>query len=268
MFYFLSKFLPPFVYPLGLACVLLALALLIGRRSKWQPRLIAVALLALWLGGNRIVTMALVRSLEWQYLPDKSLQTPGPHAEVIVVLGGSTRAQNFPRLMNEVSEDGDRVLYAAQLYRQGAAPRILLSGGTAPWVGSSSVPGAESMADILTTVGVPREALWLEPVSRNTYENAVETQKILERQKISRIILVTSALHMPRAYAVFAKTGLDVIPAPTDFQVTQGGWEYRTQPDLVVQLFNLLPRAENMDLTTQALKEYIGICIYGLRGWL
>ena len=124
------------------------------------------------------------------------------------------------------------------------------------------------MANILTTVGVPREALWLEPVSRNTYENAVETRKILEHQGISRIILVTSALHMPRAYAVFAKTGLDVIPASTDFQVTQKGWEYRTQPDPVVQLFNLLPRAENMDLTTQALKEYIGICIYGLRGWL
>jgi uncharacterized SAM-binding protein YcdF (DUF218 family) len=268
MFYFLSKFLPPLVYPAGLACVLLSLALLLGRRSKWQPRLVALALAALWLGGNRIVTMALVRSLEWQYLPNKSLQTPGPHAEVIVVLGGSTRAQAFPRLMTEVSEDGDRLLYAAQLYRQGAAPRILVSGGSPPWVGASSVSGAESMAEVLTILDVPREALWLEGTSRNTHENAVETQKILKREGITHVILVTSAMHMPRSNAIFAKTDLDVIPAPADYRVTQDGWEYYTQPDPLVQLYNLLPTAENLALTTQALKEYIGIWIYGLRGWL
>jgi uncharacterized SAM-binding protein YcdF (DUF218 family) len=266
VFYFLSKFLPLFIYPLGLACVLLVLALLVRRRSRWSTVLIAVALATLWLGSNQLVSMALLRSLEWKHLPDPG--TSVPEAEVIVVLGGGTRPQSYPRPTSEINEGGDRLLYAARLYRQGAAPRILVSGGNAPIVGPALVPEADSMGDILAAIGVPREAILLEPSSANTYENAVETRAILESQGISRIILITSASHMPRAYAVFAKTGLDVIPVPTDFLVTQEDWAYYTHPDLLVQLFNLLPTADNLSGTTRALKEYVGIAMYRLRGWL
>ena len=266
MFYFLSKFLPLFVYPVGLACVLLVLALWVRGRPRWQATLIAVALATLLLGGNRLVAMTLLRSLEWQYLPDPGSSVPG--AEVIVVLGGGTRPQTYPRPFSEINEGGDRLLYAAQLYRQGAAPRILVSGGNAPIVGPALVPESESMGHILTAIGVPREALLLESSSANTYENAVETRAILKGQGVSRVILITSASHMPRAYAVFAKTGLDVTPAPADFLVTQEDWAYYTQPDLMVQLFNLLPTADNLAGTTRALKEYIGIATYRLRGWL
>jgi len=268
MFYFFSKFLPLFVYPLGLACVLLGLALWTGRRSRWQTRIVAVALALLWLGGNRIVTMTLLRSLEWRHLPSATSQSSAPPADVIVVLGGGVRTQAFPRQTSEINEAGDRLLYAAQLYRQGAAPRVLVSGGRTEWVGSATEPEAPGMAELLTTMGVPPEALWLELASRNTYENAIETQAILQREGASRILLVTSALHMPRACAVFVKTGLDVIPASTDFLVTRADWEYYTRPDPVIQLFNLLPTADNLDLTTQALKEYIGMGIYRLRGWM
>jgi uncharacterized SAM-binding protein YcdF (DUF218 family) len=212
--------------------------------------------------------MSLVKSLEWRHLPNQATVSSGAQAEVIVVLGGGTRAQTFPRPTSEVNEGGDRILYAAQLYRQGAAPRLLLSGGMPSLTGSASVPEAESMADILISIGVPEEALWLETTSRNTHENAVETQAILQGQGVERVILVTSALHMPRAYAVFARTDLEVTPAPTDFQVTQEDWAYYTQPDPVLQLFNLLPSADNLSSTTRALKEYVGMGVYRLRGWL
>jgi uncharacterized SAM-binding protein YcdF (DUF218 family) len=267
MFYFLSKFLPLFIYPVGLVCVLLILALWVRRRPRWRTTLIAVALAVLWLGSNRLVAMTLLRSLEWQYLPDPASSGAGA-AEVIVVLGGGTRPHAYPRPTSEINEGGDRLLYAAQLYRQGAAPRILVSGGNTPIVGPALEPEAESMGNILTAIGVPREALLLESSSANTYGNAVETRAILESQGISRVILITSASHMPRAYAVFAKTGLDVTPAPVDFLITQEDWVYYTQPDVVVQLFNLLPTAENLAGTTRALKEYIGMAMYRLRGWL
>ena len=124
------------------------------------------------------------------------------------------------------------------------------------------------MADLLTAIGVPRDALWTETLSRNTHENAVRTQAMLESQGINSIILVTSAMHMPRAYRVFAKTDLNVIPIPADYLVTREDWEHYTQPDPVVQLINLLPDAENIHWTTAALKEYMGMFIYKLRGWL
>jgi uncharacterized SAM-binding protein YcdF (DUF218 family) len=268
MFFFLSKFLPNLIFPLGLACVLLVLALWLHRRPRWQTGFIVLALALLWLASNRIVNMALLRSLEWQYLPNRTAGSSELQADVIVVLGGGERSKAFPRPTSELNEAGDRLLYAARLYHQGAAPRILVSGGVAPWVSSASVAGAESMAEILGLMGVPDEALWLEPGSRNTYENALETKAILESHGIESVLLVTSAMHMPRAYGVFAKTGLQVTPAPTDFLMTQEDWEYYTQPNVLIQLFNLLPTADNLAVTTRVLKEYVGIVVYGLRGWL
>lgn len=268
MFIYLSKFLPLFVYPAGLTCLLLVLALVLRRHPQWQTRLIAVALAVLWLGGNRVVTMALVRSLEWRYVPPPDAYQDVPHADAIVVLGGGSRSQQYPRPTAEVGEAGDRLLYAGWLYQRGAAPWILVSGGDVPWVGPENPAEALSMVDILTLMGVPRDAILLEPNSRNTHENAVESLKMLEELGIDNIILVTSALHMPRSYAIFAQTGLTIIPAPTDYSFTQADWDFYRQPNLSTQLLNLVPNADNLEVTTRAIKEYIGIVVYKLRGWL
>jgi uncharacterized SAM-binding protein YcdF (DUF218 family) len=268
MFYILSKFLPHTVYPLGLACILLALALGLYRRPRWRTTFIAVALAALWLGGNRIVAMSLMRSLEARHLPSAALRGYEVRADAIVVLGGGARSGAYPRPTVEMNEAGDRLFYAARLYRQGVAPYLLLCGGRTMIVGAATVPEAESMAEVLVELGVPREALWLESVSRNTHENAVETSAILRRAGLERVVLVTSASHMPRAVAALNKVGLQVIPAPTDFQVTGEDWAYYTRLDPLIQLGNLLPRAVDLERTTRALKEYIGIVIYRLQGWL
>ena len=288
MFFILSKFLPPFVYPLGLACILILLSLVLRERARTDAdedigvrrphgcgavgggrRTVALvaALALLWLGGNRLVAMSLLRSLEWRHLPGPELQSYSERAEVIVVLGGGTRAFDYPRLSSEVNEAGDRLLYAAQLYRRGVAPRILLSGGSARVAGGEGPTDAENMANVLVDIGIPREALVLEATSRNTRENALETWSILSGQGIERIVLVTSASHMPRAESVFRTVGFDVIPAPTDFQVTQRGWAYYTRPHVLIQLYNMIPSAFHLERTTRALKEYVGLVVYGLRGW-
>ncbi|NEQ28500.1 MAG: YdcF family protein, partial [Microcoleus sp. SIO2G3] len=74
MFLFLSKLLPLFLYPLGLSCVLLVVALVMWwRRSRWVPVPIVVALIVLLLGSNTWVANGLVRSLEWQQIPKGEL---------------------------------------------------------------------------------------------------------------------------------------------------------------------------------------------------
>src|SRR4051812_29090399 len=117
MILFLSKFLPLFIYPLGLACVLLVLALILRRYRAWQTWLIVLTFALLWLGGNRLVTMVVVQGLERQYL----LPAKVPDKSVVVVLGGGTRAGVYPRPTAELNEAGDRLLYAAFLYKQGKA---------------------------------------------------------------------------------------------------------------------------------------------------
>ena len=265
MFYFLSKFLPLLVYPLGLTCVLLIGVLAIRDQTVWMRRLAALALLVLGLGSNRLVSMALQRSLERRHPP-----LDGPvEADAIVVLGGGTREGAPPRPSAEVGEAGDRVIYAARLYEAGAAPRVIVTGGEAPYANPGEGSGDEVMGGFVRWLGVDDDALIVETESRNTYENAARTREILRDRGISRILLVTSATHMPRAYRIFRRFDeLTVIPAPTDFQVTDSDWRYYTQLDLGVQLMNLLPQADAVLATSMTLKEYLGIAVYRLRGWL
>ncbi len=263
MFLYFSKLLPPLVYPVGLITILILIALFSTRRPKLQRASLLLALGVLFIAGNRWVADGLVRSLEWQYLPPGDI----PRAEAIVLLGGGTLSAEPPRTMVEMTSAGDRVLYAAELYRQGKADRILVSGGGIDWISKVASP-AEEMAYLLERFQVPQEAILLEPDSRNTYENALYSREILEPMGINRIILVTSATHMPRSVALFKRQGFEVVPAPTDFRITQSSWEQLFSPSLPTQVLNLLPSAENLSQTTGALKEYIGLFIYNLRGWL
>ena len=262
MFIYLSKILPPLLYPLGLACLLILIALIV-RHNRWRVGIMIVALGLLLLGSNRWVALGLARSLEWRYLPHGEL----PKADAIVVLGGGTLSAQYPRQTVEVGNAGDRLIYTALLYREGKADHLLLTGGRLDWVSAGSSP-AEDMAVLLKMMGVPRQAMWLEPDSRNTYENAVNTRKVLEPKGIRRIILVTSAAHMPRSVALFEKQGFDVIPAPTDFTITQEGWDELKTSGFAGYLLSLLPSADNLALTTHILKEYFGMWVYRLNGWM
>jgi uncharacterized SAM-binding protein YcdF (DUF218 family) len=259
MFVFLSKLLPPLIYPLGLACVMIVLAFFLVHRLGLQRVVLGVALVCLLLGGSGWIASGLARSLEWRYLPPETV----PQADVIVLLGGGTQPARAPRPMVEVTGAGDRVLYTAWLYKQGKAAHILLSGGSLDW-SQSDISPADDMATLLEMMDVPREALWFERESRNTYENALYSARILREKGIQRILLVTSALHMPRSVRLFQAQGLEVIPLPTDYSVTQGD---QSQVDIRALVLGLLPSAQNLTLTSRVLKEYIGIFVYDLRGW-
>ena len=263
MFLFLSKLLPLFIYPLGLSCLLLLLALwLCFKRSRRAFLPILLSLIILMTAGNTQVSNNLVASLERQYLPQADI----PQVDAIVILGGATRKKEPPRILPDMNDHGDRLLYGAKLYKDGVASQIILSGGRIQWYGGE-YSEAESMATLLELMGVPRSAMILESKSLNTHQNAVFTKKILERKDIKQIALVTSATHMPRSSAIFRKAGIDAIAAPTDFIISDHNLKqhsYSTESRII----SFLPNSKSLDLTTQALKEYIGSFIYRLRGWI
>ncbi len=275
---FLSKLLPLLFYPLGLSILLVAIALSIllwksrqarnsstankaaslFQRSRIASILLGVALVVLLCGSNEIISKLIVRSLEWQYLPNGEL----PQSEAIVVLGGGTRPRISPRPWYEVNEAGDRILYGSWLYKQGKAPLLVVTGGRADWYGEGGNPESEDMAAIAETMGVPVSAIIQESQSFNTRDNAVNTKQILDQRGINKVLLVTSALHMPRSMEIFRKVGLEVIPAPTDFLSVNN----ENSKGLAIVL-DLLPSAEALKNTTNAIKEYIGLFIYQLAGW-
>lgn len=262
--FFLSKLLPLFIYPLGLSCLLMVLGLVWlwkhPKRARWA---IASSLFVLYFSSNSAVSSKLVSTLEWRYLPPE----PMPTADAIVVLGGATAPALSPRPWVEVSERGDRILYGARLYNQGKAPKLILSGGRVTWRGGSGASEAGDMAEIAKAMNVPTEDILLEETSLNTRQNAVNVQALMAEQNIDALLLVTSALHMPRSVAIFEKLGIEVIPAPTDYLVTQEGFE-GAEETIQARLIGLFPDANALDRFTAAMKEYVGFLFYRLRGWV
>jgi uncharacterized SAM-binding protein YcdF (DUF218 family) len=121
-------------------------------------------------------------------------------ADAIVVLGCRVDDAGLPS-----ERMRRRMALAVELYRDGAAPLIVLSGG-----GLGPVTEAAAMRDLALDVGIPAAALLLEPDSRDTLANAVNTARLLQAAGKSRIVLVTDRLHLPRATLLFRRAGLDI----------------------------------------------------------
>jgi uncharacterized SAM-binding protein YcdF (DUF218 family) len=99
-----------------------------------------------------------------------------------------------------------RVACAVALLRQGRATRLMLAGG-----GDDGATEAEAMRDIALHEGVADAAILLELHSRNTYENAFETARLLHGRGFRRIILVTDRYHLPRARMLFRAAGHEIV---------------------------------------------------------
>ena len=262
-FLFASKLLPLFLYPLGLACLFLIWAFFLAlRRSRSAILPIVLTFILLMTSGNVRFANNLMKSLEWQNIPPQEL----PTADAIVVLGGATRTVAPPRVMPDLSDRGDRIWHAAQLYKEGKAPVIILSGGKIQWYGDQ-VSEASDLEQFLELAGIPKSAIIKEENSTNTYENAIFTKPILEEQGIKKILLVTSAFHTPRSLKIFEQAGIEAIAAPTDFLISEqeiAEVNFSTQS----KILSFIPNSGSLQRTTIVLKEYLGTLVYRLKGWL
>jgi len=253
----LGKLLAQLVLPLsaalaGMALALLALAL--GRRRA-AAAVLALAGACLWLASLPALADRLAAALE-------SVHPATPLAEIatadaILLLGGATRPALPPREFPELSEAGDRVVYAARLFRAGKAPLVVVSGGRLPWQGEGPAEAA-GIGALLELLGVPQGAIVREEASTNTYENCVNSKQLLDARAARDVLLVTSALHMRRAFATCRSAGLAVRAAPTDYWIA--GSEAHG--------LDLVPDAEALLLTHGVLRERLGFLVYRQRGWI
>lgn len=250
----LTKLISLLVYPLTQALLLCLVGVLLIRLGYLRSASIAVLLACGWLYlcSTALFADFLMGTLEKDYTP-RALSVVG-EADAIVVLGGATRGDTHLSTRGDLNQQADRLLYAVELYKAGKAPLVLVSGGSAP----GDRPEAQLMEEILSIMGVPARDILRESASRTTYDNARYSAILLEGRQLRRILLVTSAFHMRRALGVFRQTGLDVVPAPTDYQRVVG------QP--IVPRW--LPTAEDLGRSTYALREYVGYWVYRYRGWL
>lgn len=240
-----SKLAIVLISPLGASLfggVLALVAALMGRR-RFAIWLAALALVWLWFWSLPAASNWVLGYLEDQHPPMAVHEVP--QADAIVVLGGGVSPAGHGDLYPNLESGADRVWHAARLFHASKAPLILLTGGSNPE--HSATSEAEAMAQFIQDLGVSPEAILLERRSRNTTENVKHSAEILAERGINRILLVTSAYHMPRAKTLFEAQGLEILPVATDHEVlSRPLWR------------DLLPDASALDGSSRAIKEIIG----------
>jgi uncharacterized SAM-binding protein YcdF (DUF218 family) len=282
---FLYSIFLKLLYPTSL-CLVGLLASAIFRRRKVVSRVCfwgAVAVLVFC--GNGWVVGAMTKYLERQYpsLKDhgttnesrnwesrnlKSDETTGrwdgKTADCILVLSGGILSALPPRPTIEIEDAGDRLLYGAHLFRQGEVPHIICTGNVATG-GISVRPVAEDMAEFFKLLGIPKDSILTEIKSENTHQHAVHLAPMLEQRGFKRVLLVTSAMHMPRSVGVFKREcpGIEFIAAPTDFRVVE-----RSPMPWYRHLTAFLPTPRSLLDFSEVMHEYLGIAYYRLRGWM
>lgn len=245
MFY-LSKLLPLFVLPPGITLIAVLVGLLLRRRS-----LIWTGIAFLWLSSIPLVGGFLVRAAEgWA---ERIPASDAPIVDAIVVLSAGRTIAPGRAAISEWG-DPDRFFGGVELFKAGKAPLLVFTGAGSPWEPDAPLEG-EILAQHARALGIPPDRIVTTGQVYNTAEEAQAVTAVLRARQVTtpRVLLVTSASHMPRARQLFERAGLRVTPFPVDFFHSGDG---------AVRMFDLLPSAGALLQTQTAMREMYGRLFY------
>ncbi len=223
----------------------------VGRRRK---RLFAVSIAVLYLGSTPAVTYFLLGSLEWDYPP--TTERP-ENVDAIVILSAGIYPPDAIRPTAVLGERSvTRCIRGAELFEAGEPIPVVLSGGKVD-PNRLGPTLADAMADLFRErFGIDDKHLLIESNSRTTYENAVESCRLLKEKGLNRIALVTDATHLHRSTLCFRKQGIEVVPVGCGYRATDFRWE----------LDAFLPNPQDAAYNQAAFHEYLGLLWYWLKG--
>lgn len=252
MFFVLSKILNYLAQPLMMVAVVFAASFFIARWRR-TLRVAAWALLYFFCNdfiANEVMTAWEVEETPWTKM-DKTYEWG-------IVLTGVTRLDTEPRDRVHFTRGADRVMHTVQLYQKGIVKNILVSGGSGRLI-HNQVREADELYDVFLTLGVDSTHLRVESESRNTAESARAVPLLLPGVEPKDCLLITSAFHMRRSLACFAKQGWNVDAFSTDKRTHRR--MYRL--DVLV-----IPSYEAIGIWQTLLKEWTGMVAYRLAGYI
>jgi uncharacterized SAM-binding protein YcdF (DUF218 family) len=264
VFYLLSKVLDVLLSPLVWGLLLLAAAVpwrvrvhaRAARRGRRRRRLFAVAGLAVLLvASSPTVANALLWRLE--HSSTSSFRKDVTY-DVVILLGGvveeiPTKTSGMP----SYNENVERLIATHRLLRDGTA-RFAIVSGAASTPELAAFGESAVLARQLEDWGIARERIIDEDKALNTRENAVYTKAIVRARGFERVLVVTSAFHMPRAAECFAAVDMPVDTLSVD---------YRAEPPGYNGLAKLLPRAHALAVTSAVMREMFGRVVYRVQGY-
>lgn len=255
MFFVLSKVLASLAIPsniiLGIGVV--GMLLLLTRFRRTGVRLMVACLLIIVLVGLLPIGRGLIALLEDRFPPGNEV---GPPITGIIVLGGPIDSRlSVARGMLSVGGDVERFIEGAALARRHPSARLVFTGGN-PSLFHDDPPESFFAVQLFEQLGVPSSRIVLEDKSRNTDENAVFTKRLADPKPGERWLLVTSAVHMPRAVGVFRKAGFPVEPYPVGWHTLPGANIWFVPRDLL----------DGIGALDAASHELVGLFAYWITG--
>ena len=198
-----------------------------------------------------IISSKLISYLEKDYILQNISNID--KADAIVVLSGMLKTIKFNnKLEYEFNEKVDRILSGIDLFKNDKAPLLILTRGKFPWL--VGVPEGEYLKNFAMKFGIPEESIFLTDSVQNTHQEAKSVKKLLSSNEV-KIILVTSAFHMPRAKKIFESYNIKVIPFAVDFINTHSK----------LTIIDFIPSASSFLVTSVFVREMIGRLYYNLR---
>ena len=247
---FLHKLIAALFLPVGATGLLLVIGLLRRRRRWIFAALVLISTTSLPVFGDWLLAR-----LELRY--PLVAASAVPPADAIVVLSGMLHASPDGVRRPSPGEAFDRFESGLELLRAGCAPRLVFTRGQTPW-DSDRPPEGDVLIELAAARGLPRDRLLVCPgICGNTADEAAAIARFAVENRWRRIVLVSSAFHLPRAMLLFEQTGLEVVPFPCDF---------RTIRDRAPALGDYVPGAEGLLKSERALREFFGYWFYRLRG--
>ena len=243
---YLHKILPLIFSPLFFILSVIIFGLIMGSKKTSF-----VGIVILVISSMPILSGKMIAYLESDY----ELNQPSKveTANAIVILSGIVRTIKTKNGLNyEWGEAADRIFSGIDLFKLNKAPTLILTGGKLPW--SIGVPEGEFLREEAIKLGIPKKDILLTENVENTDQEAKAIKKLLSLDD-PKVILVTSAFHMPRAQLVFEAAGISVIPFPVDFLIGTGK----------ITLMNFIPSASSFAGTSFFVREMIGRTYYNLK---
>jgi uncharacterized SAM-binding protein YcdF (DUF218 family) len=250
MLFSLQKLIWYAAVPPGSLILLMILGLFLSRsRRNLGAALVAGGIVLLYLLSLGPVADQLLRPLESYSKPLDKLPVT---ADAVVVPGGGSvdldwlGAESVPN-----AETYTRLVKGIEIARALRIPLVLTGGNGEPF--ATRLNDADVMASAAGALGVPKQQMIVENVSRNTLENSHAVRRIVTG---NRIVLATSAYYMRRAVAMFASRGFTVIPAPTCQAVQNRKYG----------IYMLIPNSGALERSSRAIAELMGMAWWKLRG--
>ncbi len=257
MFYTIAKIAGFFTQPSSLILVglLMGFVLLYSRHGRAGRLLIGGSLVAYFIFGLSPVPHLLTVPLEQRFSrPDEAELAKGIDG-ILLLGGGIDSTVSLARQAVALNEAGERVVETLMLANRFPKVPVVITGG-ANTVFYDGLDDGTVIKRLFTALVKKPQRLIIERKAKNTWQNAYLSRKLLGEAAQGRWLLVTSAMHMPRAVGCFRKVGFEVVPWPVDYRTRgwQDAWRFFNRP------------AEGLYRSDHVFREWVGLIGYWLTG--